>query len=73
MVKRHENNIKPNIEEAITINIRINGIVREGAQFTSEHSKAMTKLLREYPDIFAWSYQDMPGLYTDIVENDPPL
>ena len=24
-------------------------------------------LLREYRNIFAWSYQDMPGLDTDIV------
>ena len=26
-------------------------------------------LLREYVDIFAWSYQDMSGLSTEIVEH----
>ena len=30
-------------------------------------------LLKEYMDIFAWSYQDMPGLDTDIVEHYFPL
>ena len=29
----------------------------------------MAELLREYVNVFAWSYQDMPGLYTNIVEN----
>ena len=30
-------------------------------------------LLREYSDVFAWSYQDMPGLDTDIVVHRLPL
>ena len=30
-------------------------------------------LLREYTDIFAWSYQDMPGLSTEIVEHQLPM
>ena len=30
-------------------------------------------LLREYNDVFAWSYQDMPGLDTDIVVHCLPL
>ena len=30
-------------------------------------------LLREYSDVFAWSYQDMPGLDTDIVVHHLPL
>ena len=25
------------------------------------------ELLRAYRDVFAWSYEDMPGLNTDIV------
>src|SRR4051812_44304156 len=33
----------------------------------------MVELLKEYVDIFAWSYQDMPGLDTDIVEHRLPL
>ena len=30
-------------------------------------------LLRDYQDIFAWSYQDMPGLSSDIVQHKLPL
>ena len=30
-------------------------------------------LLREYSDVFAWSYQDMLGLDTDIVVHRLPL
>ena len=30
-------------------------------------------LLRENSDVFAWSYQDMPGLNTDIVVHRLPL
>ncbi|RDX92292.1 hypothetical protein CR513_25596, partial [Mucuna pruriens] len=35
--------------------------------------QGLTKLLREYADIFAWSYRDMPGLDTTIVEHRLPL
>ena len=30
-------------------------------------------LLRNYQDVFAWSYQDMPGLNPDIVQHRLPL
>ena len=33
----------------------------------------LIKLLKEYVDIFACSYQDMPGLDTNIVERYLPL
>ncbi|XP_050877297.1 uncharacterized protein LOC127081051, partial [Lathyrus oleraceus] len=33
----------------------------------------LIKLLHEYVDVFAWSYQDMPGLDTDIVVHKLPL
>ena len=33
----------------------------------------MIDLLREYSDVFAWSYQDMPGLDTDIMVHHLPL
>ena len=37
-----------------------------------ERDKAIT-LLREYMDVFAWSYKDMPGLENSIVEHKIPL
>ena len=30
----------------------------------------MDELLKEYVDVFAWSYADMPGLSTDIVMHE---
>ena len=33
----------------------------------------MITLLQEYSDVFAWSYEDMPGLDTNIVVHKIPL
>ncbi|XP_050920361.1 uncharacterized protein LOC127137996 [Lathyrus oleraceus] len=35
--------------------------------------KRVVEFLRDYVDVFAWSYQDMPGLGTDIMEHRLPL
>ncbi|XP_050899046.1 uncharacterized protein LOC127105874 [Lathyrus oleraceus] len=47
--------------------------VRLGALLDSDVKRKLTALLREYVDVFAWSYQDMIGLKTDIVEHKLPL
>ena len=33
----------------------------------------LVQLLHDYMDVFAWSYQDMPGLDTDIVMHKLPV
>ncbi|RDX93252.1 hypothetical protein CR513_24511, partial [Mucuna pruriens] len=38
-----------------------------------DFKQGLAELLREYEDIFALSYRDMPGLDTAIVEHWPPL
>ncbi|RDY14327.1 hypothetical protein CR513_00605, partial [Mucuna pruriens] len=38
-----------------------------------DFKRGLIELLREYEDIFAWSYRDMPGLDTVIVEHMLPL
>ena len=35
--------------------------------------KELIDLLQDYSDVFAWSYQDMPGLDTKIVVHNLPL
>ena len=35
--------------------------------------KELIDLLQDYSDVFAWSYQDMPGLDTDIVVHRLPF
>uniref|UniRef100_A0A2N9IAM5 Integrase catalytic domain-containing protein n=1 Tax=Fagus sylvatica TaxID=28930 RepID=A0A2N9IAM5_FAGSY len=41
--------------------------VKIGTRCAAEQKEALIALLREFHEIFAWSYQDMPGLDTDIV------
>lgn len=38
-----------------------------------EERTSLIDLLKEYKDVFAWSYDDMPGLRTDIVQHKIPL
>ena len=41
--------------------------VKIGSSLDSLAKKEITNLLKEYADIFAWSYQDMSGLRKEIV------
>uniref|UniRef100_A0A2N9HBT4 Reverse transcriptase domain-containing protein n=1 Tax=Fagus sylvatica TaxID=28930 RepID=A0A2N9HBT4_FAGSY len=47
--------------------------VKIGTRCAAEQKEALIALLREFHEIFAWSYQDMPGLDTDIVVHKIPL
>ena len=47
--------------------------VKIGALLHPYVKSRLIDLLKEYMDIFAWSYQDIPGLDTDIVEHHLPL
>ena len=41
--------------------------VKIGTTLSPATRKELIDLLQEYNNVFAWSYQDMPGLDTDIV------
>ena len=47
--------------------------VKIGTSLTKEMQEELYLLLREFKDVFGWSYQDMPGLYPDIVQHKLPL
>ena len=47
--------------------------VKIGTTLSSAIRKELIDLLQDYNDVFAWSYQDMPGLDTDIVVHRLPL
>jgi len=47
--------------------------IKIGASLDPAVKKCIIELLKEYVDIFAWSYRDMPGLDTDIVVHRLPL
>lgn len=47
--------------------------VKVGATLKDKIKERLVKRLHEYADVFAWSYQDMPGLDTDIFIHKLPL
>lgn len=54
--------------------------VRVGSTLQEDVKAKMVKLLQDYMDVFAWSYQDIPGLDIDIMvhhlslkEDCPPV
>ena len=46
--------------------------IRVGANLEPSVKERLIQLLHEYVEIFAWSYEDMPGLDTDIVVHRLP-
>ena len=47
--------------------------VKIGTTLSPATKKELIDLLQDYSDVFAWSYQDMSGLDTDIVVHRLPL
>ncbi|RDX66507.1 hypothetical protein CR513_54711, partial [Mucuna pruriens] len=47
--------------------------VRIGKQLPPDSRAKLIKILKEYANVFAWSYQDMAGLDREIVEHELPL
>ena len=47
--------------------------VKVGTTLLVEMKKEIIDLLRELADVFAWSYQNMPGLDTEIVKHHLPF
>ncbi|KAI5396120.1 hypothetical protein KIW84_062354 [Lathyrus oleraceus] len=75
-VVREDRTITPYQEVIETVNIGTEGDKKEikiGASLQAKVKEQLISLLREYVDIFAWSYQDMPGLDTDIFVHRLPL
>ncbi|XP_045822052.1 uncharacterized protein LOC123914933 [Trifolium pratense] len=76
LLKQEEKAIQPHQEQVKTINLGSESDVKEvkvGASLQEDVKKDLVSLLQEYVDVFAWSYQDMPGLDTDIVVHKLPL
>ena len=47
--------------------------MRIGTTLSAYERDSLLRLLRSYLDVFAWSYEDMPGLDPSIVEHHLPL
>jgi len=75
LLEQEEKAIQPHQEEIELINLGTEDHKREikvGATLEEGVKKKIFQLLREYSDIFAWSYEDMPGLDPQIVEHRIP-
>ncbi|KAI5420416.1 hypothetical protein KIW84_044275 [Lathyrus oleraceus] len=76
LLKQEERVIQLHQESTEVINLDTEDVKREikiGVALEDNVKKGLIELLQEYVDIFAWSYQDMPGLDTDIVVHRLPL
>ena len=76
MLEREESTIQPYKESLETINLGSEEDPKEvkiGASLYPDVKSRLIELLKEYVDIFAWSYQDIPGLDTNILEHYFPL
>jgi hypothetical protein len=75
LLEQERRAIQPHIEEIELVNLGTEENKREikiGAALKPEVKKKIIQLLRDYPDVFAWSYEDMPGLDPKIVEHQIP-
>lgn len=68
--------IKPHEESVEVVNLGTEEEVKEArivAALQEDVKEKLVKLLQEYMDVFAWSYRDITGIDTDIVEHILPL
>jgi len=68
--------MKPHQEEVEVVNLEEEGEMKEvkmGTGMTKETQGQLYALLKEFKDVFAWSYQDMRGLDPSIVQHKLPL
>ncbi|KAK9017849.1 hypothetical protein V6N11_000850 [Hibiscus sabdariffa] len=76
MMEYEEKQILPHKEELETLNLGTEEERREvkiGITISADTRQNLIKLLQEYIDMFAWSYQDMPGLDEDIAIHRLPI
>ena len=69
-MKEFENREEPNLEETEIVNLGDHDEIKEtsiSVHLEEAQKRELIHLLREYIDVFAWSYDDMPGLSTSIV------
>ena len=68
--------MKPHLEGMKVVNLGVGEERKEvkvGTGMSTNVRDELVALLLDYEDIFAWSYQDMPGLSFDIVQHRLPL
>ena len=76
-LNRESEGSKQNIEETEVVNLDNKGgnekLDKIGVNFPKDMKHELRVLLKEFREIFAWSYQDMPGLDIEIVVHRIPV
>ena len=76
-LNRESEGSKPNIEVTDVVNLVDEGEnekpIKIGVNFLKDLKHELIALLKEFREIFAWSYQDMPRLDTEIVVHRIPI
>ena len=73
--QRNKGIAQPITEELESINLGTNElpkIIKIGTTLSPSEKEQLVELLRENLEAFAWSYKDMPGVDTDIVQHRIP-
>jgi len=76
LVEQESREIKPHQEDVEVLDLSEGDEKKEvkiGTSMKKEVKEELCVLLKEFRDVFAWSYNDMPGLDTDIVQHKLPL
>ena len=76
LLAMEDKQIFPHQEVTELVNLGTNDEKKEvkiGSSLDPSAKKEIVDLLKEYVDIFTWSYQDMLGLSTKIVEHQLPM
>jgi len=71
-----ENKPKPNLSETEAVNLGTPEEVREikiSIHVDQNIRDHIIQILFEYKDVFAWSYDEMPGLSADLVVHKLPI
>ncbi|XP_070009037.1 uncharacterized protein [Nicotiana sylvestris] len=74
-LEQFENKSKPNFDKTKLINLGNSEFIKEtriSVHLTPSEYEKYVDLLRRHVDVFAWSYDDMPGLSTNIVSHKLP-
>ena len=75
LLLQEERSIQPHEElvESVNLGTKEDGKeVKIGVNLDPSVKQRLIQMLRDYVEIFAWSYEDMPGLDTDIMAHRLP-
>ncbi|XP_012442188.1 uncharacterized protein LOC105767226 [Gossypium raimondii] len=73
MVEQEDKQILPHKESLEIVSLEEGKEVKIETDIAARTKYDLIELLREFKDVFAWSYQDMPGLNTSIVVHRLPI